>query len=1260
MGFDIGTNSVGWAVTDKQYKLYKCNGHKMWGVRLFEEAQTAEARRLHRSNRRRLSRRKNRIKILQELFAEEIFKVDPSFFQRLEDSKYYKADKSLQSKYSLFATKNYTDTHFHNAFPTIYHLRSALIENTAPKDIRLVYLALHHILKHRGHFLYPGEQFNLSHSLDENIIALFHCDDLDLDTPVPTLDYIQKIKSVILNPKLTKTDKKRQLKVLFNHSKQLESIFGLAVGTKESLSNLFNDPEYIQVDSEFAKISFSEKPFEEELRLSYEEILADKIQIIDLIKKIYDTLILSSIIENGKTLSASKITLYNKHNEQLKILKAFIKNQMPDAYNEIFNLDSEKCANYKSYSGNGSQKCSREDFYKFLKTKLDKLADHPVKDSILEELALETYLPLQKVKENGVIPYQLHEEELLKILENASTDFPFLNKEDKDGLSTKEKIHMLLTFKIPYYVGPLNTTHANKTGFAWAVKNSPERIMPWNFERVIDLEASHEKFINKMTNKCTYLKGEDVLPKNSLLYSEFMLLNELNNIKYNGSPLSPSVRNLMVDTFFKNCEKKNRVTVKKIEDFLRKEGLTEGKITITGIDTEIKTDLKSYRDFKNILGEKFDYTMVEEIIRWITLYANESKLVEKRIQKNYGTKLSTEEIKKISKLKYKDWGRLSRKFLTQIECDDFKDYATNQPGNIINTLRHTNFNLMQIMSNQYDFSKKVTQINTSLLNESTEFSYSLLDDLYVSPSVKRMIWQTLLIMEEIKKIMGHEPEKIFIETIRSGKADKKPTNTRKKRLLDLYTHCKEDDCHWAKELNNYTDAQLRSKKLYLYFIQMGRCMYSNEPIDIEKLMRGEAYDIDHIYPRSKTKDDSFDNLVLVKKELNALKTDNFPLDSDIQKQMKPFWDILYQKSFISQKKYERLTRKSEFTQQELADFIARQLVETSQSTKAVAELMTRLYQNAKVVYVKGENVSDFRHKQNFLKIRELNDFHHANDAYLNIVVGNIYDVKFTATPIHFIKDASYRAYNLERIFEFKVERSGYLAWDGLNGHCIKRVKTEMQSRDIRITRRVAQQKGQLFDLTLHKKDECKEGAYLGTKNKDSRLADVTKYGGYKNIKIAYFKVYYAEIENKKGKAKFENRLIGIPLYLTAQLNDSSKVKDYIQTQIKLKKDEKIVALKLSEVKLRIGSLVQIDGHKYYVGGKTNESFYANSAIQLSLPLPQEIYLKELVKYSQKTKLNRDLKVIDFGGQITPQDNAKFYDILVEKMQAPHLFESHPK
>lgn len=41
LGLDMGTSSVGWAVTDIHYKLLRAKGKDLWGVRLFDEAETA-------------------------------------------------------------------------------------------------------------------------------------------------------------------------------------------------------------------------------------------------------------------------------------------------------------------------------------------------------------------------------------------------------------------------------------------------------------------------------------------------------------------------------------------------------------------------------------------------------------------------------------------------------------------------------------------------------------------------------------------------------------------------------------------------------------------------------------------------------------------------------------------------------------------------------------------------------------------------------------------------------------------------------------------------------------------------------------------------------------------------------------------------------------------------------------------------------------------------------------------------------------------
>ena len=186
--------------------------------------------------------------------------------------------------------------------------------------------------------------------------------------------------------------------------------------------------------------------------------------------------------------------------------------------------------------------------------------------------------------------------------------------------------------------------------------------------------------------------------------------------------------------------------------------------------------------------------------------------------------------------------------------------------------------------------------------------------------------------------MGCEPKRVFIEMARE-KQESKRTESRKSRLIDLYKSCKNEERNWISELESWSDQQYRSDKLYLYYTQKGKCMYSGEEIHIEDLWDNTKYDIDHIYPQSKTIDDSLDNRVLVKKIENETKSDIYPVKQDIYEKRKDFWNSLLQVGFISKEKYNRLTRRDKFTEDELAGFIERQIVETRQSTKAVAEIL---------------------------------------------------------------------------------------------------------------------------------------------------------------------------------------------------------------------------------------------------------------------------------------------------------------------------------
>ena len=93
----------------------------------------------------------------------------------------------------------------------------------------------------------------------------------------------------------------------------------------------------------------------------------------------------------------------------------------------------------------------------------------------------------------------------------------------------------VLTSRIPYYVGPLDSTDHGKAGengtrFAWVKRLAGHEdafVSPWNYEDHIDIDTTAELFIRRMTGECSYLDGEDVLAKNSLLYEKYCFFNEL-------------------------------------------------------------------------------------------------------------------------------------------------------------------------------------------------------------------------------------------------------------------------------------------------------------------------------------------------------------------------------------------------------------------------------------------------------------------------------------------------------------------------------------------------------------------------------------------------------------------------------------------------------------------------------------------------------------------------------------------------------------
>lgn len=1250
LGIDMGTSSVGWAVTDKKYNLLKARGKDLWGVRLFKEAETSASRRLARVSKRRRNREIARIGLLKELFSDEIHRIDSGFYQRLSESKYKIADKMSGSKNGIFADANFDDRTYYKKYPTVYHLRKELIESKNEHDIRLVFLALLSMFKNRGHFL----NSNLEAESDANLETLFdilaNMLEEELELNFGKIREIKELETILHNKELSRTqivEKIAALLCITRKDKAKYEIIKAICGLKFTFSIIFGE-EFFEEAQVKASVSFRDSNYDEKLGELVGQIDETLFEIIEVMKQIHDQLLLLNVKKGHEYISFARVESYEKHKSDLQKLKDVIKQHCLEKYDEIFRL--KETGTYSAYVGSSNaygrfrrnvKDRKVEDLYGTLKKMLKSCPEDDMRiKEIMIDIENDNFLPKQQTTANSVIPNQLHLVEMKAILKNAETYLPFLKETDETGLSVSKKIMALFEFQIPYYVGPLNDYHKNKGGNAWVVRNSYERIYPWNFETVIDTQKTSEVFIERLLKRCTYIKNQTVLPKNSLIYEKYMVLNELNNLRVRGEKLPISLKQELYDVVFTIGKK---VTRKKLNDFLCSRGVIKKEETnvVTGVDGDFSQSLSSYGKFYAIFGDllKQEETiqMAEQIIFWGTIYGQDKTFYKENIEKHYGDQLNENQIKRILGFKFRDWGRLSRGLLEMQGTNK----STGETLSLIQMLWHYDDNLMELFSDRYTYSENLVDENNEVLKSLVEFEYSDLNGLYLSAPVKRMVWQTVLIARELEAVLGKGPERIFVEMARGEGEKGKRTTSRKNRLTALYKSCKNDTRDWVGELDGLSENDLRSKKLYLYYMQKGKCMYSGETIELSELFNKNMYDIDHIYAQHYVKDDSLENnLVLVKKELNISKGDSYPVSSAIYERQHEFWKSLLSKDrndgFISREKYKRLVCREPLTDEQLAGFINRQLVETRQGTKAITQILGRTLPNSEMVFVKAGNVSDFRRNFELVKSRIVNDFHHAQDAYLTIAVGNTHHVKFTKNPMQFIKQ--YRmnkkdnVYHMDKIFSFEVKRGNEVAWTLENKQgksSLGIVREVMTKNTVLVTRMTYEGHGELFNATLYGAEKSKKGTYVPFKSSDKRLRNVEEYGGYSSVSTAHF---FLVEHDEKGKRV--RNIEALPLMLREKIGDSIELlEDYCRSELELINP----SVRLNKIKLM--SLVKKDGYFVNLSGKAGGQILVWNAVSLILSSKWVSYVK---------KVENSIKLNECVSEISKEQNNSLYDELVMK------------
>lgn len=1075
------------------------------------------------------------------------------------------------------------------------------------------------------------------------------------------------------------------------------------------------------------------------------------IEIILEAKKIYDFRTLAYLLHGKSLLCDAMVNVYEEHKEQLAALKRLYKKfatkeqyyfmfrdyrildgddsddkEDKEESNKEESKDKKKKASYVSYIGytktnskakhTGAHITSEKNIsvlikkikddlnFDNLKSKANELSDQDRLDvqCIEEAIWSNTFLPRQNSRNNGVFPYQLNLNEMKTIIENQSKYYPFLKDKAPsfpDGKTEEYKIVSLLKFKIPYYIGPLSQPNDyvrdDKRDNHWVQfrgENDQGIINPWNFSQIVDLEGTADKFISNLTNYCTYIFGENTLPRESLIFQAYKVLNDLNNLKVNGSLISKEDKDYIIQNVYL---KKKKIKGKDIVNALKnKYKLSDEDPTVTtkgsgksiGEDevdlTMFNSSLSSFIDMSNpnAFGPEFykdsaKFELAEKIIELITI-VEDKELLKERLKK---LELSDNQVNYLFKQKYSGWALLSRKLLDGITIDCVNENTGEAyPVTIIDVMRDTPLNFMEIYEtkgSQFSgFKEKVAELN----DEKNICRDDLIEESYASPAMKRSVRQTFKVIDELKNTLNIDHfDRIFVEATRAPGEAGKMVKSRKKQLQEAYDAAKDlvdqelhDDLQKLRDdLEKQTDDQLRRKKVYLYFMQLGRSVYSDEKIDLNELDKN--YDIDHIIPQAKLKDDSFNNMVLVERELNNKKQDEYPIPSTIISEQGRNWiqklakikDKNKRSYFMPKDKANRLLRpeSKQLTSDELNGFINRQLTLTNQSVKAVCDILKMTEKGSEIVYSKANFVSDFRKLcgelrpsyDAFVKVRDINDFHHANDAYLNIVVGNVYYEKFKNFYIsnridcdnNGKKDLSVLASKLFTKTQADY-KTGIVYWEA-HFHNEKETDSNGKERTIKVRDKGTESTFDKIEHYMELNDPLvtqmqytssgKQGFFnkitLKTKAKDNedntdklfplkqhlrsdsnKVMDVNKYGGYSDMTTPYFML--VKSEGKKGKHIYS--LESIPtIYLKSFKKKEEKIK-YL-TEVNSLKNPIIIVDKLLMKSILEIPQVSNEGNtcgyaKLAFTGRTNDNLILINLSELHLTVEWKKYYKAISNF----------------------------------------------
>ena len=366
-----------------------------------------------------------------------------------------------------------------------------------------------------------------------------------------------------------------------------------------------------------------------------------------------------------------------------------------------------------------------------------------------------------------------------------------------------------------------------------------------------------------------------------------------------------------------------------------------------------------------------------------------------------------------------------------------------------------------------------------------------------------------------------------------------------------------------------------------------------------------------------------------------------------------YWNLLKEHKLMSNKKYYNLNRR-EFKQENIDGFINRQLVETRQITKHVANILENYYKKSNIIYLKADISHNYREKYDLFKFRQINDYHHAHDAYLAAVLGE-YKEYYLNKELNYdaIREMNNEIVKLDDGKRIKLQY-GYVVNsldENLFGIVSKisskfvnkktgdvnfnpkefneTVENTLYRNDILISRKSEAKEGKFYKETIYKRG-------IGTIPINKKM-DVKLYGGYSNMETKNMMLI---------KLKDNYKLVGIPVFFNKNTL-KEEFNSFINEQLNNQFLEKFKIIKKD---IPFNAEIIYKNQAVYITGYSvrNKNCEVCNATQLKIPKILQIKWKYALNYilNKNQKYQEDaLKYID-----------EIYDFLLNINYYP-LFQS---